>query len=199
MALAELLIACSVHPDERLLMALISASNAGNTYAVVDVGLKESDTQDEPAPLLEGPQSLDGARAEVTRILAAGGEPVIGLLPARPAWATEFGKVLDDLFDPCTNVAVASAKLSEFDYTCRSRGPQPSSPHRRACVLQKYGSSIALAGLPRAALLAVGDDASTSWGAAVPNVSFDALAAPGVFLRVAPTAPSGIFSKPAPQ
>src|SRR6187401_1209709 len=123
MALAELLLACSVHPDERLLMALISASNAGNTYAVVNVALTERDTQDEPATLLEGPQSLDGARSEVTRILAAGGEPVIGLLPARPGWATEFGKVLDDLFEPCTNVAVASAKLSEFDYTCRSRGP----------------------------------------------------------------------------
>lgn len=150
MPLTELLLACSLHADQRLLEAIVDVYSAGNPSTVVDVGISALEGQDQPLAVLDGTRSSGSARADAFRMLAQGGDPLFGLLPVRPAWAREFGKSVDDLFEPCANVAVASAKISEFDYACRSHGPRPTSLRRRACTLRGYAGSVALPALPRA-------------------------------------------------
>src|SRR5881394_3923497 len=131
MDLSALLLACSMHADDRLLESIVFFHSRGNLYAVTDVAFATLDGElRAPWP---SPSSLPEARATVARILASGGEPVVGVLPVRLEWATEFGKSSDELFDGCTNVALASAKLSEFDYQCRSLGPNIEARSRRAC------------------------------------------------------------------
>jgi hypothetical protein len=146
--IAALIFACSVHADDALLLSLAYVHGRGNPYSVLDVQ-RRGPEEDEAGDMLAS--SSSAARAAVERILAAGGEPVLGLLPARPDWALEFGKTLEDLFDPCGNIEIASAKLSEFDYACRDRGSLRSS-QRRSCTLDRYGESLGLPALGRAVL-----------------------------------------------
>jgi hypothetical protein len=145
--IAALLLACSVHPDDALLSSIAYVHGRGAPYAVIDVSLQPAEQDDDG--LVRTPSS-SAARALVDRILSTGGEPVLGLLPARPEWATEFGKAVDDLLDPCGAVEVASAKLSAFDYVCRTRGSQRGQ--RRGCTLELYGRSLGLPGLRQAVL-----------------------------------------------
>lgn len=153
MDLASLLLACSLHADDDLLRAMAHA-HSGNSgvYRVQNVHLGVLTNQDESLALAMSPRSIDSALAEIAKITEAGGTPVVGLLPVRGDWAKEFGKAPAQLLEPCTNVAVASAQISAFDYECRFEGPRASSPARRACTLNRYGSSVGLPGLPRAVL-----------------------------------------------
>jgi hypothetical protein len=147
MDIAALILACSVHADDALQLSLVYVHGRGNPYTVLDVRRRVEEDEDAG----DFPSSAAAARAAVARILAAGGEPVLGLLPVRPDWAFEFGKTLDDLLDPCSNIAIASAKLSEFDYACRNRG-RIQSVQRRSCTLDLYGESLGLPALRRAVL-----------------------------------------------
>ena len=116
----------------------------------------------------------------------------MGLLPVRPSWGEEFGKRLDELFHPCTNVAVASAKISEFDYACRSRGTQ-QAVGRRACVLQRYAASLALPALPRAVLADMAVAARfTCCEAFVASMP----ANPGLFFGTSSSSTSVLFAQP---
>jgi hypothetical protein len=144
MDLATLLLSCSLHADDALLTAVAYAHSRGNPYVVTNVRLDVLIAQDEP-PL--APTSLAAARASMTRILEAGGEPIVGLLPARLAWADQYGKTTSDLLDPCANIAVTSAKISEFDYACRRMAARSSAAPRRACTLDRYGASVGLPAL----------------------------------------------------
>lgn len=145
MDISALLLACSVHADDALLLSMAYVYGSGSPYAVVDVSLRAVDHEDD----MVAPSSPAAARAAVARILASDGDPVLGLLPARPEWAIEFGKTLDDLLAPCSSIAIASAKLSELDYACRSRGSQRSL-QRRSCTLGLYGRGLGLPALGRA-------------------------------------------------
>jgi hypothetical protein len=152
MDLASVLLACSLHQDDSLLLAVAYAHSQGNPYAVTNVNLSVLDSQDEPQSLLNPPLSLEAARVETGRIIVAGGDPIVGLLPARLAWAHELGKQSDDLFEPCANVAVVSAKISEFDYQCRHRHRSANARPRRTCTLQRYADSLGLGGLDEVVL-----------------------------------------------
>lgn len=142
MSIPALLLACSVHADDALLLSIAYVHSRGNPYAVVDVSLDAVERDDDIGDPV-------AAKTAVAGILAMGGEPVLGLLPVRLEWAVEFGKTLDDLLAPCGNIAIASAKLSEFDYACRSRGSQTGS-RRRSCTLDLYGRRLGLLALRRA-------------------------------------------------
>ena len=79
------------------------------------------------------------------------GKPLLGLLELLPAWVDLFGRPLSSAFDPCTNVAVGSAMLSQFDSECAAQGIAKApakrsapSPARRRCVLRKYEEAIGL-------------------------------------------------------
>jgi hypothetical protein len=148
MDIAALLLACSVHADDALQLSIASVFSRGEPYVVLDVRWR-SDAPEEAGAVV--PSTPAATRSAVERITAAGGEPVLGLLPIRPSWALEFGKTLDEALQPCSSVAIGSARLSEFDYACRSRGPTRSGA-RRNCTLDRYGKSLSLPGLRRAVL-----------------------------------------------
>lgn len=150
MDIIALVLSCSVHADDAVLLSLAYVYGGGDPYTVVDVSVNGLTQDDSLGIVLTAPSAV-GARAAMDRIVATGGEPVVGLLPARPAWAIELGKASAELFDPCTAVAVASAKLSEFDDACKRRGPRPMAA-RRACMLEQYGRSLGLPGLRQAVL-----------------------------------------------
>jgi hypothetical protein len=143
--ISALLLACSVHADDALLLSIAYVQGRGDPYAVIDTSLRAIE-RDDALGVDKLASSPTAARASLTRIVALGGEPVLGLLPVRPEWATEFGKTLDDLFDPCSDIAVASAKLSEFEHACRR------VRQRRGCILDLYGRSLGLPALRRAVL-----------------------------------------------
>ncbi len=145
MDIAALLLACSVHADDAMLLSIAYVQGRGDPYVVIDVSPQASE-RDDAHGVGAATSSSTAARAAVARIVAVGGEPVLGLLPVRPEWASEFGKTLDDLFDPCGNIAVASAKLSEFEHACGRVGK------RRGCILDLYGRSLGLPALRRAVL-----------------------------------------------
>jgi hypothetical protein len=197
MDIAALLLACSVHADDALLLSTAYVYGRGSPYVVVDVSLDARDGED-ALGVQSIPSSPAAARAAVERILASGGDPVLGLLPARPAWATEFGKTADDLLDPCSAIAIASAKLSEFDYTCRSRGSQ-RGVQRRGCTLDLYAHQLGLPALRRAVLadLTLTNPFPTDSGEASDSPPA-LMAAPGteLFFPTAPLAPPAI---PLPQ
>jgi len=73
-------------------------------------------------------------------------------LQVPPAWMSAFGRELADAFDPCTNIAVGTAMLSQFDSECAGSRAQnaaakprtPRSAARRRCVLHKYEEAIRL-------------------------------------------------------
>jgi hypothetical protein len=142
--ITALLLACSVHPDEALLSAIAHVHGRGNPYAVIDVSGVMVDQDEHGLATASSPKA---ARAAVERIIGKGGEPVLGLLPVRPEWAIDFGKTLD----PCTDIAVGSAKLSELDSACRTRGREQAA-ERRSCTLDLYGRSLGLPALQRAVL-----------------------------------------------
>jgi hypothetical protein len=149
--IAALLLACSVHADDALLLSIAYVQGKGSPYAVTDVSLQHLE-QDDALGIELTPSSAKASREAVARILAISGEPVLGLLPVRPEWANELGKSLDDMFDACSNIAIASAKLSELDYGCRAKGLRFDAPARRACTLDHYGTSLGLPALRQAVL-----------------------------------------------
>lgn len=191
MDISALLLACSVHADDALLLSIAYVYGRGSPYAVVDVSLNAVDREDE----LGGDgivSTATAARAAVGRILAIGGEPVLGLLPVRPEWANEFGKTLDDLFDPCSAIAIASAKLSEFDYACRRRGSQRIVP-RRGCTLDLYGRYLGLPALRQAVLADLTLPTPFPSDSAETNEFSSTVAVPAsgeLFFRTAPLAPA---------
>lgn len=146
-ALAALLLSCSLHLDDPLLLGVIDAVSSANVFAVLDVAGLDEASVDMP------PGSANEARLALDRIASLGGSPVVGLLPARLEWFEELGKPLERLFDGCLQVEVASAKISEFDYQCRSLGNVPSARSRRACTLDRYGQSLGLPALGRFVML----------------------------------------------
>jgi hypothetical protein len=148
--IAALLFACSVHADDAVLLSLAYVHGRGQPYTVVDVSVNGL-SQDDSLGIVSSAPSAVAAEAELERIFARGGEPVVGLLPVRPEWAVELGKASEELFEPCTDVAVASAKLSEFDDACKSRGRRRMT-ERRVCALERYGRSLGLRALGQAVL-----------------------------------------------
>ena len=167
MDLATLLLGCSLHLDDRLMQSTIFAFSRGNPLMVLNVAPAAlSDTDEEGEP----PRSLEAAQSAVDHWIAIGGDPVIGLLPVRLEWAAAFGKGRAELFEPCTNVAIASAKLSEYDHLCRFQGARPLAAARRRCTLERYGASL---GLPALRVVVLADLLSPPMSQVDPWVSIE--------------------------
>jgi hypothetical protein len=155
------ILACSLHVDDGLVRAIADSNSHGNPYAVVD---PTADAEaEEPPP---EPRSLDAALARVAEIAGRGGEPLLGLMQVPRSWAGRFGRDERELFDPCTNVAIGTAMLSEFDYECgrgeravgrrkssSERGLVNTSTPRRICIVRKYGDAVGLPDLELVVIL----------------------------------------------
>jgi hypothetical protein len=143
------ILTCSLYlADDNLVRAIAESTSESNPYFVIDTSVDM--TQVDPPP---PPKSASEALARTTDILAKGGRPLLGLLQVPPAWMSAFGRELGDAFDPCTNIAVGTAMLSQFDSECAGSRPRsaPAKPRtlspdgRRRCVLHKYEQAIRLA------------------------------------------------------
>jgi hypothetical protein len=156
MDLLTTILACSLYPADDALVRAIAEGPSGNSpYLVVDAAADPTQLDAAPAP-----KTKAEAVARTQAILAKGGRPLLGLLQVPPAWLGVFGRQMPSAFDPCTNIAVATAMLSEFDFECRaSTGPAQGRNlalehvNRRACVLRRYEAETGSVDLESAVLL----------------------------------------------
>jgi hypothetical protein len=144
MDLLATILTCSLYAsDDAVVRAIAEGPSGKNPYLVTG---PVADSAEAGAP--PSPRSEAEATARAKGLMAQGGRPLLGLLEVPPAWLDLFGRPLSSAFDPCTNIAIGSAMLSEFDYECaasaRSRGQAPllERVNRRACVLRRYESAI---------------------------------------------------------
>jgi hypothetical protein len=145
MDLLTTILTCSLYlADDNLVRAIAESSSQRNPYFVLDTSI-ERIVVDPPAL----PKSASEALARTADILANGGRPVLGLMQVPPLWMSVFGRELADAFDACTNIAVGTAMLSQFDSECAAEGtpktaPKPRAPSAagRRCVLRKYEEAI---------------------------------------------------------
>jgi hypothetical protein len=139
------ILTCSLYlADDSLVRAIAESTSQRNPYFVLDTSIDRI-VVDPPAP----PKSVAEALARTTDIVANGGRPVLGLMQVPPLWMNAFGRELADAFDPCTNIAVGTAMLSQFDSECAAEGAPKTTPKARAlsvaqrrCVLRKYEEAI---------------------------------------------------------
>jgi hypothetical protein len=154
MDLLTAILACSLYWDDDLVRAMAESNSRGNPYAVVDGAATLDDMALDTSP---PPRSLDAALASMGAIVSRGGSPLLGWMQVPVSWAEVYGKPRESLLDPCTNLEVGTARLSEFDYECARderpggsrRGEPPDhirrfSASRRICITQKYASAIGM-------------------------------------------------------
>jgi len=165
-----IILACSLHPDDALVRALVDVQSSGNTFFVGDLAtLKTND----------GLASADAALRYAEDLARHGGRPAVGLLGVPLSWAARYGRSPIELFDGCTDVAIATAAFAEYQARCapaRLRAPRdrvrvPRSPRRprppdvaiyRACVLSRFASDLGLTATPEALLRRLAATAGSS-------------------------------------
>ena len=152
------ILTCSLYlADDDLVRAIAESTPEKNPAFVLDASVDL--TQVDPPP---PPTTPSEALARTREILARGGRPLLGLLQVPAGWLSAFGRELAEAFDPCTNIAVGTAMLEEFDRSCAAetpvaspanRGPKPHLPRaarhepsaaRRRCILRRYEDAIGL-------------------------------------------------------
>lgn len=138
---------CSLHSDFTLVLAIAMTFSQGNPFAVQDAA-KPGDGADYAAasgpdddapltlPTTQAPKTREAAMAAFERITSNGGAPVLGLLPVPPAWASMFRRKPAELFNACTNLSIATAMLSEYEYECGKAG--------RPCILKRYAEAAGM-------------------------------------------------------
>jgi len=155
------ILACSLHPDDQLVRALIAVQSRGNANFVGDLAtLKTNDTLPSPEAALRFADDLE----------RSGGRPAVGLLGVPLAWASRYGLSHRALFDACTNIAVGTAALDGDRIACESQtaGRSPSAVIRRsrnrrratrravrACLLAAFAKDLGLVGSAAAVLAAM--------------------------------------------
>ncbi len=150
MDLLTTILTCSLYfADDDLVRAIAESTSQSNPDFVLDASVDW--TEVDPPPM---PTTAAEAEARAAHILSKGGRPLLGLLEVPPAWLSGFGRDLPSAFDPCTNLAVGTAMLSEFDARCAAREPHKTAPRgagkapighsatRRRCVLRAYEDAI---------------------------------------------------------
>jgi hypothetical protein len=155
MDLLATILTCSLYAsDDALVRAIAEGPSRGNPYLVLD---PVADSAAAAAPPL--PKNVAEATARAQGLIAEGGRPLLGLLELLPAWVDLFGRPLASAFDPCTNIAIGSAMLSEFDHECamsargRAQAPPLERVNRRACVLRRYETATGADDFEEAILL----------------------------------------------
>ncbi len=155
MDLLTALLACSVYTSDDALVRAIAQSNShGNQFSVLDAN---AETSDDPRPA--EPRSVEVAMARLEDVRSAGDAPLLGWMQLPPDWVTMYGREMREAFDPCVNISIGTAMLSEFDYECAAAISMPtahapprgkgspsrkSAAERRHCVIRKYGEALGM-------------------------------------------------------
>jgi hypothetical protein len=134
------ILTCSLHSDDALVRAIVDNAHA-NPFAVLTPELDASAAAPAPA-------SYEGAVAQLHDASVHGLRPLLGLMQVPAEWAEMFGRVPEDLLEPCVNVSIGTAMLSAFDYACthtakRAQATAPSAT-RRTCVARRYALAIGM-------------------------------------------------------
>ena len=154
MDLLATILTCSLYAsDDAVVRAIAEGPSSKNPYFVVNTAVPADDAS--PAPKTENEAVLRSQQ-----LIAEGGRLLLGLLEVPPSWVDAFGRPLASAFDPCVNIAIGTAMLSEFDSQCADKVP-PRTPrarmlertNRRVCVLRKYEAAIGAADFADAILL----------------------------------------------
>jgi hypothetical protein len=211
MDVLAIILACSLHPDDALVRALARIQSNENIYFVGDLAtLKTRDGLTSAADALRVAQELE----------RQGGRPAVGLLGVPLGWAARYGRAPIELFDACTNVALATSAFAEYAQRC---GPPSRSTHgarakrsrrarelraaqaARACILSRFATDLGLVSTPAAILRSLSPEAEVAPGEADDGPAqrsqvfggVDVTAAPGdhssaprVFFGGTPPAPS---------
>lgn len=187
MDILAVILACSLHPDDSLVRVLIDVQSGGNVYFVGDLAtLKSKDTLG----------SAEAALRFAEDLREHGGRPAVGLLGIPLEWASRYGRAPRELFDACTNVAVATAALAEYRDRCMGVSPprsrrgglrrQRHSPSTlvsrqvRYCILSRFSQDLGVGCVPGAILKILADERAAS-----PVRSVDPPARSEIFLDVA--------------
>ncbi|MGA7122967.1 MAG: hypothetical protein WBY94_22890, partial [Polyangiaceae bacterium] len=113
MDLLATILTCSLYAsDDAVVRAIAEGPSAKNPYFVVNTAAPADDTVS-PAPKTEKEAVLRSRE-----LIAEGGKLLLGLLEVPPSWVDAFGRPLASAFDPCVNIAIGTAMLSEFDSQC---------------------------------------------------------------------------------
>jgi hypothetical protein len=147
--LLTIILACSLHPDDKLVEAFIRKVTDANPLFLGDfVTLETHDDLKSPDQVME----------LATTIAHKGGRPALGLMAIPISWAARFNREPADLLDACTNISIGTAMMASFAAEC---GPHPRRrPHRmaskhaprpnlvalRVCVLQGFDREFGVRG-----------------------------------------------------
>ena len=164
MDVLAIVLACSLHPDDGLVRALVDVQSSGNVFFVGDLATLKTN---------ESLSSAEAALRYAEDLVKHGGRPAVGLLGIPLSWAARHGKSSVELFDGCTNVAIGTAAFAEYHARCtpaalrpsreRARLPRASRRARnrdvgalRACVLSRFALDLGLTATPSAILRRLG-------------------------------------------
>jgi hypothetical protein len=143
MDLLATILTCSLYAEgDAVVRAIVEGPSGKNPYFVLNTAA--------PADGLVAPPKTEKEAATRSReLIAQGGRLLLGLLEVPPSWVDAFGQSLESAFDPCINIAIGTAMLSEFDAECASkvaprteRARMLERTNRRVCVLRKYEAAI---------------------------------------------------------
>jgi hypothetical protein len=137
------ILTCSLYAsDDAVVRAIAEGPSGKNPYFVVNTAAPAED-------LAVAPKTEKEAATRSRELLAQGGRLLLGLLEVPPSWIDAFGRPLESAFDPCLNIAIGTAMLSEFDADCTDpllprteRARRLERTNRRACVLRRYEAAI---------------------------------------------------------
>jgi hypothetical protein len=154
MDLLATILTCSLYAsDDAVVRAMAEGPSGQNPYFVVNTAAPAE------GPALP-PTTEKEALVRSRELIAQGGRLLLGLLEVPPSWIDAFGQSLESAFDPCINIAIGTAMLSEFDAECADKVPLRTEQarmlertNRRACVLRKYEAAIDVADFADAILL----------------------------------------------
>ena len=143
MDLLATILTCSLYAsDDAVVRAMAEGPSDKNPYFLVNAAAPAEGAAQPPTTEKE-------ALARSRELIAQGGRLLLGLLEVPPSWLDAYGQPLESAFDPCTNIAIGTAMLSEFDAECASkvaprtkRSRMLERTNRRACVLRKYEAAI---------------------------------------------------------
>lgn len=159
MDVLAVILACSFYPDDALVRTLVAVESSGNIYFVGD--LKTLETNDSLT-------SAEAALRFADDVRRRGGRPAVGLMGVPLDWAARYSRAPIELFDACTNVAVATAALAEYHDRCArppfSRRFKPHALHgrrpsgrsatsrNRQCVVSLFARDLGVVSAPAAIL-----------------------------------------------
>ena len=125
---------CSFAKDFGLVLAMLMHHSGGDPFVVREADAAEvaDDEYDDDGDAQARARTREAALADMRRFE----RPLIGLMPVPPAWAAIYERRPEDLLDPCTNIAVATAQLSAYERRCAGRRDP------RSCALHAYAQEI---------------------------------------------------------